>query len=352
MTKVTQIESWIGVDIGGANIKISNPSGRSLADPFPLWKSPQDLAARLDAIISPFGASCGLAVTTTAELADCFADRSSGVRHVVASVNEVARARPVAWFNLKGNWISPEQAADEPETVAAANWLALATWIGKQIGKQSAVLLDIGSTTTDVIPIVRGLPAPKAYTDTDRLRHEELLYLGVARTPICSILKTAPYRGNRIEVAAEWFATSLDAFITLGWLPESNDDAHTADGKPALRAHSQRRLARTVLAIGKGEFSANDAQAIASETAQRLITRVQAALNGKLREQGLPLSQVILSGSGEFLGRRILKEMGVDSEFLSISKMLGTEAAICATAVALANLRTIATAIHNEAIET
>jgi len=81
-------------------------------------------------------------------------------------------------------WISRKSASSSAGPGAAANWLALATYAGRLAPRGPAVLLDVGSTTTDVIPLQDGTPVPRGRTDPERLESKELVYTGVRRTPL------------------------------------------------------------------------------------------------------------------------------------------------------------------------
>src|SRR5256885_9284124 len=54
--------------------------------------------------------------------------------------------------------------------------------------RSPALLLDTGSTTTDIIPMINGVPVPVGRTDPHRLGTGELVYTGVRRTPVCAVL--------------------------------------------------------------------------------------------------------------------------------------------------------------------
>ena len=49
------------------------------------------------------------------------------------------------------------------------------------VGQGDSLLVDMGSTTTDLIPLHDGAVTAKGYTDTQRLASDELLYIGVRR---------------------------------------------------------------------------------------------------------------------------------------------------------------------------
>src|SRR5262249_41215090 len=142
------------------------------------------------------------------------------------------------WRN-DGRFVDLAEARRAPLQVASANWLALAQFAGRFAAKGPALLIDVGSTTTDIVPLVNGRPVPKGRTDPERLRCSELTYLGVRRTPLCAI---------RGDLAAELFATTQDLFLILGWLPEEPANLNTPDGRPATRAAAHARLARMLCA--------------------------------------------------------------------------------------------------------
>src|SRR5204862_7968203 len=74
----------LGWDVGGANLKAAriaedDPSEpRMLERPFPLWRDPHRLPAILREAADCLGTAPTMAVTTTAELEDCFATKRVG----------------------------------------------------------------------------------------------------------------------------------------------------------------------------------------------------------------------------------------------------------------------------------
>ncbi len=53
----------------------------------------------------------------------------------------------------------------------------------------------MGSTTTDIIPIVGGTPCPRGLTDGERLRTGELVYTGLTRTDVSVVAQRATFKG-------------------------------------------------------------------------------------------------------------------------------------------------------------
>ena len=174
----------LGLDIGGANLKAAHTAGPARSRPFALWKDPAGLPAALSALIGEMPRADRLAVTMTGELCDCFETKREGVAAILDAVEGAAGDQPVRVWRNDGRFVDTTAARAEPLKAAAANWLALATFAGRFAPKGPALLLDIGSTTTDVVPLRDGRPVPQGRTDPERLRCEELVYTGVRRTPV------------------------------------------------------------------------------------------------------------------------------------------------------------------------
>ena len=144
--------------------------------------------------------------------------------------------------------MAADEARELPHLAAASNWHALARFACRFVRGASGLLVDIGSTTTDIVPMVGGRPRPRAVDDTGRLVSGELVYSGVGRTPVCAVVRHLPWRGGECPVAAELFATTADAYVVLGEMTEEPTATWTADGRPLTVEHSRARLARMICA--------------------------------------------------------------------------------------------------------
>ena len=87
-----------------------------------------------------------------------------------------------------------DEAHADPMSVASTNFLASATLVGRQV--PDALLIDMGSTTTDIIAIAGGKPAPRGLTDGERLATGELVYTGLTRTDVSVVAQRATFRGR------------------------------------------------------------------------------------------------------------------------------------------------------------
>ena len=329
--------NWLALDIGGANLKVADGQGFAASHPFALWKDKDRLAWELRSAIAESPPHDHLVVTMTGELADCFASKVEGVKFILQAVHEAADGRHTRVYLVDGTMVSLNVALARPLLAASANWHALACFCGRLAPQRPAWLIDIGSTTVDIIPLIDGRPAAAGDTDTDRLMSGQLVYTGVERSPVCALVQTLPYRGRDCPVAQELFATTRDAYLLLGDLPESPNDHHTADHRPATRDAACRRMAR-MLSANELQFGVDDAVACAQRVAQeQLAMLVRAAQRVLDRLQPQPAT-AILSGHGEFLARRLLAALPWQGEIISLVERLGPIVSRCAPAHALAVL--------------
>src|SRR5215471_566313 len=95
----------LGLDIGGANLKAASSAGGAVTEPFEIWRAPGALTAHLKALIARFPPADALAVTMTAELADCYATKSEGVAAILAAVEAAAGWTPVVVWTTSGEFM-------------------------------------------------------------------------------------------------------------------------------------------------------------------------------------------------------------------------------------------------------
>ncbi|WP_422925284.1 hydantoinase/oxoprolinase family protein [Singulisphaera sp. PoT] len=327
--------AWIALDIGGANIKAAHSSSAARTLPFELWKRPDDLGQILANLAGTFPRVDRVALTMTAELCDCYPTKSFGVIAVLDAVKEAFPDLPIEVWGIDGAFHDHASVKRTPLIAAASNWVALATYAARLVPEGPGILIDVGTTTTDLIPLSDGRPAARGRTDTDRLQTGELVYAGIRRTPVCALATELPHRGKPTGLAAEFFATTQDVYLTLGSIPPDPKDSATADGRPATLAAARHRLARMVGADNDG-FSEADALAFSRAADECLLSRLQAAVDRAcLGTVGRPRSAVV-SGSGEFLARdlarRILEPGGT---IIGLREAWGAVASVAGCAYAL-----------------
>ena len=301
----------IGWDLGGVHVKVALvEDGRVVAAaqvPCPLWQGLPALDRALDAAPDWARGAASHAVTMTGELTDCFADRRDGVAALSGWAGSHL-AGTVRIYAGRSGFVAPEAAASHAADVASANWHATAALAGRHV--PDALLIDIGSTTADLIPIVRGRPAATGYSDAERLETGELVYTGAVRTPVIALSDHAPFAGRRTRLMTETFAHMADVYRILGQLPEGADQQPSGDRKGKSVAESETRLAR-IVGRDRTEAPASAWAALARHFAEAQLRLLHDAAADLLSRPDLGAgAPLVVCGAGAFLGLRLAERLG------------------------------------------
>jgi (4-(4-[2-(gamma-L-glutamylamino)ethyl]phenoxymethyl)furan-2-yl)methanamine synthase len=290
----------LAVDIGGANTKAAWFDGatlRTVSRPFEVWRDRDALSTVLREVAA--GPADAVAITMTAELSDAFRTKREGVGFVLDAAQDALGDRPLSVLTTAGDLVSVEAARARPWDVAAANWVATALAVAD--AHPDALLIDVGSTTADIVPIAAGRVAATGHNDLERLLAGELVYTGVLRTNLAAIAPRVPVRGGWCPVSSESFAISADIHLVLGHLEPEAYDCPTPDGRPATVTFARERIARLVCSdleqLGEGEVDA-----IAAFLYGEQLRQIEDAAR---RAQLPPDAPVVAVGSGAFLGREV-----------------------------------------------
>ena len=294
----------IGLDIGGANTKAAVVDGdgrvRIVSEPFEVWRRPEAMADAIATVVGRLELDrAPVALTTTAELVDVFASKREGVLHVLDATSEALPERRLRVMTIEGALISVEEARAAPLRCAAANWMASALLIARSL--PDAVLLDCGSTTTDVVPIQAGEVIALGHTDVDRLLHGELVYTGALRTNIATMLSHVPIGGRPCPVSSELFAISADAHLLRGSLTAEQCTCSFPDGRGTSLPEVRSRLARVVCADPE-QLADADLEAIAAAVEEAQVASIAEAL-GRVARRVTTGAPVVAVGVGAFLAR-------------------------------------------------
>jgi probable H4MPT-linked C1 transfer pathway protein len=328
----------LGWDIGGVNIKVARVADGSVlsarSHPFELQRAPDSLVALLRTLAAEIEASADArhAVTMTAELSQMFRTKRDGVSFVLGAVQAAFPHCDIHVFTVDGRFVDAASAMDDPLAVAAANWAATARIVAQT--HADGLLIDIGTTTTDLIPIVGGRVVAHGRTDPDRLASGELVYSGAVRTPVEAITSHVPLDGRTAGVSAEAFALAGDVHVWRGRLAPEDYSAATPDGRPATREFVRERLARIVCAdremLDDAAISAI-ANAVADAQVARVVDEIRRGLS---RHDSLKVA--IVTGVGAFIAEEAASIAGL--EVVPLARELGDGAARCAPAAAVALL--------------
>jgi probable H4MPT-linked C1 transfer pathway protein len=251
------VVSVLGFDIGGANTKaayIKTDNGsisefKTAMEYFPVWKRPEKLGAMLSMLRRAVSGSVKLdcvGVTMTAELSDAYRTKREGVNHILTHVSKAFPATQILFLDVDAALRSIADAQAEPLKVAAANWAATGWMVAQLI--PNCIVIDVGSTSTSIIPVVDGHVSALGKTDLEKLMNGELVYTGTLRTNIAAVVQSIPLRGGMASVSSELFAQSGDVHLVLGNISEQEYTVEAADGRGKTRAEALARLARVVCA--------------------------------------------------------------------------------------------------------
>lgn len=328
----------IGWDIGGVNLKaVRVAEGGQLVSrsvPYEIQRAPIELSARIDELARKVGMEPfdKYAVTMTAELSQLFRSKREGVNRILDALLQVSDETQLRIFATDGRFLSVEDARHAPLLVAASNWAATARLVARFA--PDAILIDIGSTTTDIIPIAGGKVVATGTTDPGRLCSGELVYTGVVRSPVESFATEVPLDGGHAFVSAEGFALAGDVWVVLGQLREGDYTAPTPDGRPRTIEFARERLARVVCADLE-MLDTTSVQAIAAALAAAQVERVRAGLK-RVRSRWPSLKTAVVAGLGSFLAAQVAEQEGLAVS--ELASQLGADVARTAPAAAVALL--------------
>ncbi len=238
--------SSIGWDIGGVNVKVARvgagESCRAMTEPLSIEHDADRLVSALQRLGRDIGAEgCRHAVTMTAELSQRFRSKAEGVGFILDALTQAFPGAPMQVLDTAGQFRTFAVARERPIEVAASNWVATAMVIAAE--HADVVLVDMGTTTTDIIPIESGHVRAVGRTDPDRLASGELVYSGALRTPVEALVREVPWRGGTAAVSADDFAHTSDVHCWLGTLPD-----HVLAANGITRDRAGEHLARVACA--------------------------------------------------------------------------------------------------------
>jgi probable H4MPT-linked C1 transfer pathway protein len=302
----------IGLDVGGANTKAVWRNGderRATSRPFEVWRDREALAAVIREVIAGVAPEPvqEVALTTTAELSDAFRTKREGVEFVLDAAEEALDDVDLLAFTIAGEVVPLAEARARAPEVAAANWLASALAVAAVF--PDALIVDVGSTTADVIPIAGGQVVAIGRTDLDRLLAGELVYTGAVRTNLAAIAARVPVRGGSCPVASELFAISADVHLILGHLAPADYTCATPDGRPATVEFARERVARLVCADAE-QLAVGEIDAIAAFLHAEQVRQIETAIQlvkGRLKGD----AAVVPVGTGAFLAREAADRLGL-----------------------------------------
>lgn len=341
----------LGLDIGGANIKavlidVSNGKivdSKSEVRYFPLWQVGKEKLSKIVQEISMnlvhLDKIDGMGVTMTAELSDVFKTKQEGVEYVLRNIEKQSTINPKV-VDYNGDLISIDESIRDHLKVSSANWAASSKVLAKIF--QDCIFIDVGSSTTDIIPVINHKVAVSGRTDIDRLLSGELVYTGILRSSIPSLVHNILVKGKETSIASERFSLSGDVHLLLGNITQEEYSTETADGRGKSREECFSRLARIICTepelIGELELIR-----IANYIYRKQIKKVRDGLKKvwskcAIDDMSIISFPIVTTGmGGEILGRKAASSLGFN-RFFDMGSIIGEKNAQAITAVSTALL--------------
>jgi probable H4MPT-linked C1 transfer pathway protein len=339
--------SVIGWDIGGANTKAafmrtkdgSVEELKTAIEYFPVWKDPNKLANVLLTLKERLSGTTKLdcmGLTMTAELSDAYQTKREGVNHILTCATQAFTGVPIFVLDVDATLKPIESAKSEPLLVAAANWAATG-WLVSQLIK-TCVIIDVGSTSTSIIPVVDGRIVAAGKTDLEKLMNGELVYTGSLRTNVAATVRSIPLRNGAAQVSSELFAQSGDVHLVLGNITEEEYTTETADGRGKTRREAMARLARVVCADIE-MLTEQEIVQIARYVHNRQVEQVAEGLSQvysrtkTLTTEKIPL---VITGIGkDFIAKTAAQKVRVD-KIIDLGKLIHNGVVMASPAVGVA----------------
>ncbi len=324
-----------GFDIGGANTDVAlvdfDESGNIILVEtdfvyLPMWIKKNELKEALkDLLGSSVDELDAVGISMTAELVDSYKTKKEGVLDI-AKKSFDSFSVPVAFVGLDGI-MEISRVFEEPMNVAAANWIATVP-IASKI-HSNCILIDTGSTTTDIIPIKNGKECAKGRSDLERLKTGELIYSGTLRTNVAALVEKVPLDGTMVRIASELFAVTADIQIILGNISKEEYTCDTMDGSGKSIEDCMRRISR-VICGDMDVLKPDEIKAIADYIYSEQVKRISEALLEVSKRNNI--SKVVTTGLGmDVLGAKACELAGL--EYTGMDKILKKEDCVVAPAV-------------------
>ena len=320
----------LGLDIGGANtkgalIEFSNSKiihSFSYIEYFPFWEKnlnqiPEMFKKFIEKLVIKNNIAIEnvnfISITITAELSDAFQTKREGILTILNALEQIFDKEKMFFINNRNEFSGFDQVKSDPISVAAANWVSTSLFLGKFVPK--CILIDAGSTTIDVIPILNSVPVSRGKNDVERLMNRELIYTGGLRATIPSITHFLPYKNKMVRISFEKFALVSDVHMILNNISETEYINDTVDNRSKTLNDCYARLAR-MICMDVESISTKELDIIAKyiydkqiEMISEDIKEFMANLNQRLPEYDHNSIFVITGLSAGFLIKKTLRKL-------------------------------------------
>ena len=315
---------------------------------FPFWeKTIADIPEMLSRIISNLIIKNGnnleqvdyIAAAITAELSDAFQTKREGILTILKALKQVFDEKKIFFISNESSFNNYKSAMTNYLKISAANWVSTSLFLGKFMSK--CILIDGGSTTIDLIPILDSIPVAQGKDDVTRMINHELIYTGGLRATIPSITHFVPYKGNLVRISFEKFALISDVHRILNNISEKDYINDTADNRSKSLNDCYARLSR-MICMDFETISKDNLDLIAKYIYKKQLNIISMeikefldALINRFPEFEKKPNFVVTGLAGNFLIRKSLQELGYDN-ILSYEKITQIPDQISSSAFAVA----------------
>ena len=238
---------FIGWDIGGANTKVcifdeSLNIIEVKSKNINLWENFEELNYYFQEISKPYiNYDVQNFITITAESCDNFNNRHTGIYSILENCNLNMYGKKLYYSNID-KYLIYDDALKNPDSLFSTNWMLTLKYLNKI--KNVDLIVDIGSTTTDII--YKHMSITENIDDHKRLVNNSLLYAGVIRTPLPMIVNNVNFLSNEVPLINEVFSTTGDIFNITNDIDFNQLDYIGADNLNYTKKNSFVRIARSL----------------------------------------------------------------------------------------------------------
>ena len=307
----------LGLDIGGANLKATSLecSENKIEDvnffnkyiAYDEWKG-NNLKSQIGKLFEKERFD-KIGVTMTSPL--MYRHMDKGVITTLSAVKDITSNFYV--LNNRGDFVDPDQALLNPLEMALSNTAATAKLISQF--HENAILLDVGSTSTQIVPIIDGKIEVDAEYPCYGVVTGECLYLGVVRTPVGAIINKIPFRGNEVRLVIDDICSRVgELYYLLGKIPlekviitKKIPSMDLQNDEETIKFRMARLLMLDENMLEEEEFY-NIAQAVYEEHVD--ITKEYVERIVKKNDLSLDECPCVIMGTGKFLAKDAAERAG------------------------------------------
>lgn len=256
-------------------------------------------------------------LTTTNPL---LASAKETVEFIINAVTKFIQPSNIVLYTHDEEFVSIQQALENPSKVVSVGWKALGIGLWKMM-KQEGLVVDFSTRTTSFIPIREGKILSNSKNDHDRLKNDELVFLGLMETNVAFINPTFEYSGETYNLPFEPHAITADIFTITGDIRPSDYITNTPDKKAKFKEDSLNRL-KSMFCIVDEFVDELDLIKIAHLLKVRMLEKINQIIKKKKEEH--QLNKIIVTGIGANILYQYLLEKNEYSDLCRATDIIKT----------------------------